>query len=85
MTKASTLTEIIQVLEKPTFFQKIQILNVLRSFAVCVAFYGLNKSNSEPETERSSRTLSNRTKYKNVRFQRFECMIFLPYSNVGGK
>ena len=85
MTKASTLTEIIQVFEKPTF-QKTPILYVLRNLAVSVAFYELKrKSNSEPDTERSSRTLSNGKTYKNVRFQRFEWMIFLPCSDVGGK
>ena len=85
MAKASTLTltEIIQALEKPTFLKKIKILKVLRNLAVCVAFYGFKKI--ELDTERSSRTLSNGKTYKNVRFQRFEWMNFLPYSNVGGK
>ena len=83
MTKASTLTEIIQALEKPTFFfQKIQILNILRNLAVCVALYGPKKSN---------RTLSvqvghcQMAKLTNVRIQRFEWINFLPNSNMGGK
>ena len=48
MTKASTLTEIIQVLGKnPSFNQKNPVWYLFRNLGVSVAFYGKKISNSK--------------------------------------
>ena len=82
LNKASTLTEIIQVLRRnPSFFSKTQIWYRSRNLTISVHSTDEKHSNSAPDTSVKT-DIINWRKCENVQFQRFECMIFLPYLNL---